>query len=435
MTLGKKHKAQNQHISRTRRSENPPESSTVTGWRARLITGDRGRQLPIVANALIALRHAPEWQGVLHFDESSLNTVAKMSPPWEDKRSLPFVWTDDDDIRVAEWLQHQGILATKETASQAAQTVAGEHRFHPIRDYLESLKWDGTKRIDDWLTLYLGAESSDYTQAVGAKWLIGAVARIYKPGCKNDTCLILEGEQGTLKSTALRKLTEPWFTDDMPELGTKDAALQTRGVWLIELSELDAMSRTDVARVKAFMSRPTDRFRPPFGRRPITAHRECVFAGTSNHGNYLKDETGGRRFWPVKCGLIDIAGVHRDRDQLWSEAVHRYCSGENWWLDDKALVAAAADEQKQRYEGDPWDDKIMEWCQGRQYVTIPDVLERAIEMPKSMWTQTHQTRVARSLISRGYQRRQRRRDEDKKKRDWVYVSPDVTTLDDQVVPE
>jgi predicted P-loop ATPase len=110
------------------------------------------------------------------------------------------------------------------------QTVAREHPFHPIREYLNSLEWDKISRIGDWLTLYLGAEPSDHARAVGAKCLIGAVARIYRPGCKNDTCLILEGEQGTLKSTALRTLTEPWFTDDMPELGTKDAALQIRGV-------------------------------------------------------------------------------------------------------------------------------------------------------------------------------------------------------------
>jgi predicted P-loop ATPase len=222
---------------------NARAESIREGWRARLIKSDRGKQLPVVSNALIALRHSPEWQGVLHFDESSLNTIAKKRPPWSDQQPVPFTWTDVDDIRTAAWLQNNGIMAAKETAGQAVQTVATDHSFHPIRNYLDSLKWDGIKRIDGWLTLYLGVDPSDYARAVGAKWLIGAVARIYKPGCKNDSCLILEGEQGTLKSTALQTLTRQWFTDDMAELGTKDSALQTRGVWLIELSELDSMAR------------------------------------------------------------------------------------------------------------------------------------------------------------------------------------------------
>src|ERR1019366_3150309 len=224
-------------------------------------------------------------------------------------------------------------MASKETTGQAVQTVAREHPFHPVRDYLNSLKWDGVKRIDDWLGPYLGADPSDYVRGVGSKWLIGAVARIREPGCKNDTCLILEGEQGTLKSTALRTLTDPWFTDDIAELGTKDSALQLRGVWLIELSELASMHPSEISRTKAFMSRNTDRFRPPFGRRPIEVPRECFFAGTVNQSAYLRDETGGRRFWPVKRGAINIAELRRDRDQLWAEAVHQYGAGPSWWLD------------------------------------------------------------------------------------------------------
>ena len=309
------------------------------------------------------------------------------------------------------------------TAGQAVQSVAREHPFHPIRDYLNSLTWDGTGRISDWLTLYLGAEPSDLARAIGAKWLIGAVARVFQPGRKNDTCLILEGQQGTLKSTALRTLASPWFADEIADLGSKDAALQLQGMWLIELAELDAMSRSEVARVKAFMSRQTDRFRPPFGRRPIEVPRGCVFAGTTNHGTYLKDETGARRFWPVLCGRINIDDLGRDRDQLWAEAVHRYCAGENWWLDDKTLVEAAADEQQQRYEGDPWDEKIMKWCEGRESVSVADILELALDIPKSMWNQSMQNRVARSLVSNGWWRHQRRRQDDKTKREKVYMSP------------
>ena len=272
----------------------PPDESLSNNWKTLLLTSKRG-PLGNVANAITALRHAPEWQNVLRFDESALTVVAKMPPPFEYAPSAPFTWTDEHDIQTAAWLQHQDVRVNKEIAGQALQVVAREHSFHPVRDYLDSLKWDGIARIDDWLTLYIGVNPTDYVRAVGAKFLIGGVARVYQPGSKNDACLILEGPQGGLKSTALRTLADPWFTDEIPELGTKDAALQTRGVWLIEIAELDSMTRTDVSRVKAFMSRSVDRFRPPYGKRPIEAPRECIFAGTTNKQDYLKDETGGRR--------------------------------------------------------------------------------------------------------------------------------------------
>jgi predicted P-loop ATPase len=296
------------------------------------------------------------------------------------------------------------------------------------------VKWDGTKRIDGWLTLYLGADPSDYTRAVGEKWLIGAVARIYKPGCKNDTCLILEGDQGTLKSTALRTLTDPWFTDDIAELGTKDSALQLRGVWLIELSELASMHPSEISRTKAFMSRSIDRFRPPFGRRPIEAPRECFFAGTVNHSAYLRDETGGRRFWPVRCGVINIAELRRDRDQLWAEAVQQYRAGENWWLDEKHLVEAATEEQKQRYEGDPWEELIQEWLKDPKptsdssgkplpqlsstcdSVTITDILIHCIGKRPDAWIQADKLRVGRCLRAQGWESYQQRNGEDRERR-------------------
>jgi len=394
-------------------------------WRSRLI--GKEKPLRVVANALIALRCAPEWQGVLHFDESSLNTVVKTRPPWDDTREPPFVWTDEDDIRAAAWLQHQDICASVQTATQAVQTVARENPFHPIRDYLDSLTWDGIERIDFWLPLYLGADPSEYNCAIGAKWLIGAVARAYQPGCKCDSCMILEGPQGTLKSTALRTLADPWFTDDMPELGTKDSALQLRGIWIIELSELDAMKGAGDSRVKAFMSRNSDRFRPPYGKRAIDVPRECIFAGTVNHDRYLKDETGGRRFWPVQCGDIDIDGLRSNRDQLWAEARERFLAGEIWWLEGKALVDAAAQEVQMRYDGDPWDEKIADWIKGRESVSVSEVLELCLEKNKGEWAQRDQNRVARSLRAKGWERYQQRTGPGPKNREHRYRVRVVTS--------
>jgi len=305
-----------------------PRVSPNDGWRDCLLMSEKGAVRAVLANAITALRCAPEWEGVLAFNEFSMNTVALKPPPWP-AGSGQTDWTDHEDRLTADWLQHQGIYVSVEIAGLAVQTVAKDRAFHPVREKLDSLRWDGTKRIGDWVNLYLGAEPSEYTSAVGARWLISAVARIFGPGAKADCALILEGDQGLMKSTALRVLAEPWFTDEIADLGTKDAAMQTRGVWIIEIAELDSMSRADVSKIKGFISRTTDRFRPPYGKRLVESPRQCVFAGSVNHSTYLRDETGGRRLWPVACTRILIDDLVRDRDKLWAEAVARYRAGES----------------------------------------------------------------------------------------------------------
>lgn len=372
-------------------------------WRQDLLMTDRGTPRAVLANAITALRLAPEWDGVLGFNEFSMSTVALKPPPWPMGVAAD-EWTDQEDRLTADWLQHNGIYVSVEIAGSAVQTVARDRSFHPVRQKLDSLKWDGTKRIDDWLSLYLGVDSNEYTCAVGARWLISAVARIYQPGCKADCALILEGDQGLMKSTALKTLAEPWFTDEIAELGSKDAAMQTRGVWVIEIAELDSMSRGDVSKIKGFISRTTDRFRPPYGKRLIESPRQCVFAGSVNHSNYLRDETGGRRFWPVACARILIGDLARDRDQLWAEAVARYRAGERWWLDTAELTLAAEQEQADRYEGDAWDAVIEKWIEGRDSVSIDEILTMCLDKSKGTWTQFDKTRVARCLGSIGWER-------------------------------
>jgi len=225
-------------------------------------------------------------------------------------------------------------------------------------------------------------EDNAYARAVGARWLISAVARIYQPGAKADCCLILEGPQGIRKSTALRTLAGEYFTDELADLNSKDAALQTRGVWIIELSELDTLARSEIAVIKAFMSRTSDRFRPPYGKRLIESPRQCVFAGTVNHHDYLKDDSGGRRFWPVQCGRIDVGQLERDRDQLWAEARAKYIGGALWWLETAELVEAAEQEQTERYEEDPWTEVIAEWAEVRETVALSEILENCLAKPR-----------------------------------------------------
>jgi predicted P-loop ATPase len=233
--------------------------------------------------------------------------------------------------------------------------------------------------------------------------------------------LVLEGPQGFLKSTALRTLAEPWFSDDLGEFGNKDTSLQLTGIWVMELSELDSYNRSDVARTKSFMTRTDDHFRPPYGTHVIDLPRQTIFGGTVNHNEYLKDETGNRRFWPGACSKIDIDGLGQDRDQLWAEARDRFLADEHWWLDDPKLIAAATDEQARRYQLDVWDAVIDEYLVGRTDVSVQEILKGAIGLQeKADWKQPEQNRVARCLRSLGWVRKYAG---GRGNREWRYVRP------------
>lgn len=378
--------------------DNLPQST----WRNRLLLTEKGEPRALLANVITALRHAPEWEGVLWRDEFAHKTVARKAAPWGEVGA----WSDREDGLTANWLQHQDIRVPKEVAGQGVEIVAGDRPFHPVREYLESLTWDGTRRLHEWLHCHLGVEPSPYSAAVGSRWLISAVARIFQPGCKADCCLILEGPQGIKKSTTLRTLAEPWFIDHVPDLGTKDSLIQVHSAWVIELAELESITRAEVGSIKQFISTQVDTFRPPYGKRTSDFPRQCVFAGSVNNNTYLRDETGGRRFWPVKClaASIDIDALAGARDQLWAEAVFLYFEGRTWWMDTPELCELARQEQASRYEDDPWDEVILRWADGRESVSIPEVLTQCLDKRTDLWTQLDKNRVVRCLRSRGWER-------------------------------
>lgn len=378
-------------------------------WKDSLQINGNGVVRANLFNACHALRKSPEFAGLLQYDEMSMQTVATKPTPWD--RECPRPWRNFDDSAATEWLQSQDIQIGREITQQAVEKVAGERPYHPLRDWLSSLQWDETPRVDDWLTFHLGAARSPYVQAVGAAWMISAVARIFQPGCKADHIMILEGKQGIRKSTALKTLAgAEWFTDEMADFGSKDAAMQMRGVWIIELAELDHLSRSEASRIKAFMSRSTDRFRPPYGARLVEAPRECVFAGTVNDDEYLKDSTGNRRFWPIRVGAsIDIEGLASEREQLWAEAVHRYRQGEPWWLTDSGTEKQANREQRERVEIDPWEPLILDWMarQNDEFSTT-EILLRCIEKHRKDVGRADQMRVSKILKQNGFVRQQKR---------------------------
>ena len=385
-------------------------------WQADLLRTKSGAVRPLLANAISAFSGAPEWHWVLGHNDLTLKTTVLRPTPWDEGPFQIRAWTPTDDALAADWLQRQHVPCGIEIVQQAIETVAHWARFHPVRQYLSRLKWDGTARVDRFASTYLGTAPSPYAAAISRCWLISAVARVMRPGCKVDHVLILEGPQGAGKSTAAGILGGQWFTDELSDVGSKDAAMQSLGAWIIELSELDALSRSDISKMKAFISRSTDRFRPPYGRRVIESNRQCVFVGTTNSEAYLRDETGGRRFWPIKVGRIDRDALRRDRDQIWAEALVRFDRGEQWWLRPEETTSAAV-EQSARFEEDAWLDRVEDLVQIRSEVSVQDVL-KALGLVEHQWTPVATRRVGVCLKRLGWERHQKRGPDGR--RHWIY---------------
>lgn len=401
-------------------------SDMFSGWRTKLLKGRDKQPKPCITNVLTALRHAPEWKGVLRYDEFSYRSMISAAPPWVGDRAKwrARPWSDNDDCLTAEWLQRQGIMAKLSEIGPAVMTVAREHGYHPVRRYLDGLRWDQTERIDIEVPRLFGVPPAAYASAVFRCTMIAAVARIYQPGCKVDTVLMVEGDQGKRKSSAIERLFgKEWFTDDLAELGTKDAAMQMVGVWCIEIAELASMKRADVDRVKAFITRKVDRFRPPYGKNMIEAPRSSIMVATTNRDDWGQDETGGRRFWPVRCeGDIDLDGIGDLRDQLWAEAVERYHSGEPWWLTDGAVIETSRDEVDARAAGDPWDEPVQQALRLRLSVTVAEILDEVLKIERGRQDRSHQMRLAAVLKRLGWRKA---RGERLGKRANIYKPPEV----------
>jgi predicted P-loop ATPase len=400
-------------ITRKRKIVTITEALAGEEWRNGLVTAGNGGIKSIVANAITFLVHHPDLQGLLSYDEFAVRTMALAGTPWNPQSRE---WGETDDTGLAEWLQHHDCHVGKATCAEAVALVSRRHSFHPVREYLSKLAWDGRERIDTWLRDFVGVEDSKYSRAVGSRWLISAVARVMEPGCQADHCLILQGPQGRRKSTLLRVLAGEWFTDQVGDLANKDSAQQIHGVWIVEFAELEQLLglRAETAVVKAFITRRVDRFRPPYDRRPADFPRQCVFAGTVNLEQFYRDDSGSRRFWAVECGSIDIAALERDRDQLWVEARVRYERRDPWHLDTAELVDVAAEEQDLRFEGDPWDAVVWDWVEGARlafaqqghpvdafFVTIDELLGKALKKPDAAWTEQDKRRIGRIMRRHG----------------------------------
>ena len=416
----------------------PPEASLGEDddamWQRSIARNKDGDIKPTLANTYLFLSNLPQWRNVIAFDEFASRIVCVEAPPFGGQGER--LWTDNDDTRTAAWLaMHCGFQPRMADVQKVVEIVAEDNQFHRVREYLRGLKWDKTPRLRRWLIDYLGAlpalsedasaaqcekheQMEQYLIAVGTKWMVGAVARVMRPGCKMDNVLILEGRQGEGKSTALKILAgADWFNETMVDLGDKDARQLLRGKWIIELAELDSLNKADTTRAKGFFSTCVDTYRESYGRRANDVPRQCVFAGTTNQHEYLRDDVN-RRYWPVDCQRINLRKLQRDRDQLWAEAFALFNQGVKWWPlpDDKHLFEI---EQQKRHVDDPWFEQIAEWLDdverqdppgGQPYeLVINEVMTGCLKLDMGrVGERVERIRIGRILNRLGWVKRQRR---------------------------
>jgi predicted P-loop ATPase len=298
-----------------------------------------------------------------------------------------------------------GLQLSITDVTAAVAQVANTNPYHPVREYLSGLKWDGVERLDFVVGDILHGEDTPLNRMLIRKFFISAAARPLNPGCKVDTVLILVGEQGARKSTFFRTISSPWFDDTAIDLAKKDAFESLRNTWLLEWAELESLLRArDTNSVKAFLSSPKDTYRPSYGRNVIEVKRSGIIVGSTNHHEFLSDETGARRFWPVVVGVIDSALAAEQRDQLWAEAVHRYRAGEPWWLESDAELALAG-VHREHLVRDAWEERILTWASILDGFTTADVLSKAIQKEPGHWTRADEMRVSSVLRANGYTRK------------------------------
>lgn len=310
--------------------------------------------------------------------------------PWHKTTVVNRLWSDDEALECRIWIaNHYGITPTKPDMHDAARKAASAFEFHPVKDYLENIVWDGYPRLNTWLNKFLGVEDNDYSRAVGLKFLVAAVKRIYEPGCQSDYMLVLEGAQGLRKSEVFKIMAGDYYADIDLNLESKDAIIQIFGKWIVEQGEMGTHYRSETKRMKNFLTRRVDTIRLPYDKSSTDVYRSSIFVGTINpeadtDDGWMKDTTGGRRYWPVKVTFVDEGGLREIRNQLWAEAMNAYRKGVSTYFDDKMLEAKATEQQTLRLGFDPWHESVIFWLNNdpvfkeRYIITDAEIYEMCI---------------------------------------------------------
>ncbi|MDO9106165.1 MAG: VapE family protein [Methylovulum sp.] len=400
-------------------------------WGSRLIRGDRGGYRDCKENVTIALEDHPQLKGLVAYNEFSARVEKVRRAPWDKQTGefKPKEWSIHDDRELSMWtaLNCDLLIGSTGTVGEGVELVSQRNKYHPVRDWLESLTWDGFDRNQHWLHELLGVADTTYGRLVGKIWLRQAVNRIINPGSKGDYVLILEGTQGLNKSTALRRLGEAYYSDVTLNLNDKDSLMALAGVWILEIAELDAFNRAESTRIKQFITQTEDRFRPPYGKRMIVQPRQTVFAATTNNYEYHKDPTGNRRFWSVLCTKIDLDLITEWREQMFAQALAEVLAGEPCYPTRDQERNLIMPEQEQREIVDVWHQPIYEWlhkdenCQTNEFSTF-DILTGAIKMPadKMDGQRSAATRVGNCMAKLGWAKKHARKGV---RRVWVYLRP------------
>lgn len=392
--------------------------SNLVSWEE-LALSKSGRGIPHVntANGSGILQRHPTFRGHIWFDDFCGEVYHTL-------RGSPEPWTDMDTRRVTVFIQETiGLPKFTVGAMQDSIMHAAECNIrNPVVEYLDSLVWDGTSRLDNWLADCAGVEKNDYTTAVARNWPIGMVARAYHAGVKMDNMPVLEGVSGLNKTQFLEVLGGEWYKALPMEFGSKDFKQALRGAWLVEIPDMTGFGRVAHSQILAELSIPIDVYRQSYGRRSAKYPRTCVFAATSETSDYLSDSRGKRRYWPLRCTDINLATLRSQRDAIFAEAVQAYRAGKSWY----EMPSSAADEQLARTTVDPWQDTVLDaaeslWRQsrldsGRTKVTSEEILTRSLDIKMGDLTNAHKLRIGRILKANGWES-----DRTSRQRHWVKV--------------
>lgn len=368
------------------------EITDLQAWRGRLQSSKQGYKKSMT-NLMMFLKNIRELGNTIRWNELAQRAE------WNGR---PIEDADLIDVRLI--LEAHQFEPTVSDILPAVIRHAKSNNFHPVRDYLNSLKWDGTKRLDHWLQNCLGAADTPYSRAVGRRILIAAVARAFKPGCKVDTVLVIEGDQGLKKSTAIAALFGEDHTAESVNLFDQHnkMVMSMMGAWCVELAEFIAITRKDQNTVKGMLSMRSDRVVLPYAKIASDHPRQCIFFGTINpeEFGYLTDRTGNRRYWFVRASKIDLDLIRSRRDQIWAEAYKAFQAGERWWLegDEEGLAAAQAED---REEIDPWEELLADKLRGFETTTVAHALGE-IGVARERMGKVEQNRVGRILRNLGF---------------------------------
>jgi len=337
------------------------------------------------------LSNHEDFKGFIRFNTFSMRVIKQSGFMFGEGE-----WQDNDLTATLIWLsEHYSMEASDRLVQNIVTYIASKNSYSSVRDYLFGLQWDGTPRVKSFLVKYFGVEDSYSVNVFNRAFLLGAVARVVDPGCKNDNVLILEGKTGIKKSSGLKELCgEDWFSDAPLDLGnTADCYLGMRGNWFIEMAELKKFKGASATALRAFFSQSTDQYREPYGRNMVTVPRQCIFVGTTNDDVYF-NATTNRRYMPVTATKVDFEGIIADRNQIWAEALQEYLNAKAtktpWWFepDDTDIIST----QNERLDLDPWHDEIERFVTGRDKVHNDEIYAE-LDLELSRITKGQQNRI------------------------------------------